>query len=800
MRNLLSCLFLLVVHHAAAQYVVTGRVLDQESKEPLVFAHVVLNNGPRGTTTDLAGFFTMTSSQAVTKIKVKYIGYETRQIELETTTDTLEILLKQSTNQLSEVTVYPGENPADRIIRNVLENRNENDPGNLPYFTYKAYEKTVFTLEEDTTITNKRPAEDTTVVAIRNLMEKQHIMMSENVYERKYRNGKYTDNVEATRFSGMKNPQFAMLVGQMQSFSFYKNHFSLGEQAFLGPISPNSWNKYFFNIEDTLMMEQDTIIILSYQPKKGKSFDALRGMLHVNLSDFALMNASAKVFDAQGVEIKVQHRYEKLNDGTWFPTQLNTDFKMLGMDFAGFKVKGVNTTFNREIDLNEKVHAMDISSNTMELATNAHKKDSAYWNLQRGAPLSRKELETYHVVDSVGKTMKLDRRIKLLIAAATGRFPIGPIELDLDKIIDYNEYEGFRLGAGIHTSPNLIKWANLGAYVAYGFKDKEVKYGADAQFTLHKNLGLELRGAYYHDVREMGGQEFLVADNQSINEMYRDLVVERLDLVNGWNAGLRINPLRGWHFEAQFRHQDVRSKHGYEYRNELPTAAFDTISRYLFTEIRLGFRFAPFEKKLKLGGREIIQDKGAFVLWVTATKGLKDVLLSGFDYWKADLKLQGKFRIRNIGMEYWQLSAGWISTPVPYFKMYTPRANYEGLSVFSPNSFETMRPNEFLNQYQIAVHHRHNFGAVKTGINWIRPEFHWANSFGIGWLPDPNRHTGLNIQDMSMGFYETGLVIEDIIKVNLIGIGGGVFYRYGPYAFSDQIDNLAFKLSMGIGF
>ncbi|MFM1875388.1 MAG: hypothetical protein RL266_1125, partial [Bacteroidota bacterium] len=59
---------------------------------------------------------------------------------------------------------------------------------------------------------------------------------------------------------------------------------------------------------------------------------------------------------------------------------------------------------------------------------------------------------------------------------------------------------------------------------------------------------------------------------------------------------------------------------------------------------------------------------------------------------------------------------------------------------------------------------------------------------------------GLEIKDMRKGYYETGLVIEDIIKVNLIGIGGGVFYRYGAYAFSDQFDNLAFKLSMKLGF
>lgn len=805
MRRVLLLLFaLLSVNGGFAQQLIKGFVLDSLTNEPLVFAHVVLNDGPRGTTTDLNGFFKVEARVPVSHVRIKYIGYQTRSFPVSNVADSLVFKLPRSNTQLAEVTILPGENPADRIIKNVVKNRKENDPANLSFFSYKAYEKTIFTLDEDTAITNKRSAEDTMLVAIRNLLDKQHIMMSENVYERKFRNGKYTDNVEATRFSGMKNPQFAMLASQMQSFSFYKDYFSLGQQAFLGPISPNSWNQYFFHIEDTLMVDQDTIIIISYQPKKGKKFDALQGQLHINMSDMALMNASANVVDGQGMEIKIQHKYEKLEDRTWFPTQLNTDFKMMGVNLGGFNIKGIGTTYNREVNLDEKVRATDISSNTLELDSKAHKKDSAYWNAERETPLSEKELRTYHVIDSLGKEMKLDKRIKLLIAAATGRFPIGPIELDLDKIIDYNEYEGFRLGVGVHTSPDLIKWANFGAYVAYGFKDKEVKYGGDVAFTLHKNLGLQLRGAYYHDVREIGAQEFLVDDNRSLAAMYSDLVIQRMDLIDGWNAGVRINPLRGWHFEAQFQHHDAESKHGYQFFRANNVGSGDTISRYSFNEVRLGFRFAPFEKKLKLGGREIIQDKGAVVLWTTLTYGIptdpRAILSSDFGYWKADVKLQGKFRIRKVGMEFWQLSAGWISTPVPYLKMYTPKANFEELSVFSPNSFETIRPNEFLNQYQIAVHQRHNFGSVKTGIKWICPEFHWANSFGIGWLTRPQLHTGLKIQDMSMGFFETGIVIEDIIKVNLIGIGGGVFYRYGSYAFPDEFDNLAFKLSMKIGF
>ena len=170
-----------------------GYVLDTDSEEPLVFAHVVVNEGPYGTTTDLTGFFEIRTVKQVEKIKVKYIGYETKEFTVSSVSDTLTLKLKKSSTELGEVKVFPGENPAEIIMKNVVKNRKDNDPSQLPYFTYKAYEKTIFTLDEDTSITNKRSAEDTMLVAIRNLLDKQHIMMSENVYERKYRNGKYTD-------------------------------------------------------------------------------------------------------------------------------------------------------------------------------------------------------------------------------------------------------------------------------------------------------------------------------------------------------------------------------------------------------------------------------------------------------------------------------------------------------------------------------------------------------------------------------------------------------------------------------
>jgi len=798
MPKLISFLiFLLFIQSAFAQQTISGFVRDSLTNDPLVFAHLVLNDGPRGTTTDLNGFFKIQTSGSVSHVRIKYVGFETRKFLVGVKTDSLVFKLPKSNTQLAEVTILPGENPADRIMKKVVKNRKGNDPENLPFFTYKAYEKTVVTLMEDSAVAVKRQNPDSEVEKVREMMKGQDLILTENIYERKFRNGNYVDNVEATQFSGIKNPQFALLFSQLQSFTFYRDRFPLGQQSFIGPISQNSWNVYFFNIEDTLMVETDTVIVISYRPKKGKTFDALSGILHINTTDHALVNATAKVMDAQGIEITVQHKYEKLNGETWFPTQTNTDFSMVGINLRGFMVKGRNLTYNRDVDLKQKVGLLDIGTNTVEIEKGASRKDSVYWQSERAVPLSNRDLKTYTVIDSVGKEMHLGRKVKLLLASMTGFFPVGPIEIDLGRIMDYNDYEGYRLGIGLQTSPDLIDRLTVGGYVAYGFRDKELKYGGYGHVMVHKGLALQLRGGYHHDVVEMGTQEFVITDNISLNEMYRDFVIAQMDVVDAWHIGLRINPIRGWHFEGQFRHQRVESRTGYRYLAENTS---DTLSKAQYAELRLGIRFAPFEKKMRLSGRNIVLDQGPVVAWLSATKGLKGVLSSDFDYWKVDLKVEGNFNVRRMGQENWQLNAGWVSEPLPYLKLYTPRANFQDFSLYSANSFETMRTNEFLNRYFLALHHRHTFPAIKTGTKYVRPQFVWANNMGIGWLTYPQMHYGLNIQDMRKGFFETGIVIEDLFRHNIMGLGVGVFYRYGAYAYFNEFDNLAFKLSLKIGF
>lgn len=53
---------------------------------------------------------------------------------------------------------------------------------------------------------------------------------------------------------------------------------------------------------------------------------------------------------------------------------------------------------------------------------------------------------------------------------------------------------------------------------------------------------------------------------------------------------------------------------------------------------------------------------------------------------------------------------------------------------------------------------------------------------------------------MEKGFFESGLLLNNIISSPFSGIGVGAIYRYGPYAMDDVKDNLKIKLTLSIAF
>ena len=81
----------------------------------------------------------------------------------------------------------------------------------------------------------------------------------------------------------------------------------------------------------------------------------------------------------------------------------------------------------------------------------------------------------------------------------------------------------------------------------------------------------------------------------------------------------------------------------------------------------------------------------------------------------------------------------------------------------------------------------------------------FVTNIGVGTISKPEVHQGMIFKSMSKGYFESGLIINNIIArkffgIARLGLGAGAFYRYGPYAFANPLDNLAIKVTWTYNF
>ena len=172
---------------------------------------------------------------------------------------------------------------------------------------------------------------------------------------------------------------------------------------------------------------------------------------------------------------------------------------------------------------------------------------------------------------------------------------------------------------------------------------------------------------------------------------------------------------------------------------------------------------------------------------------------SQYDYNKIDLKVKKTFNIKFLGKLTFQLNGGYVDQPVPACNLYYGDATYRMFALFAPNTFGTMRMNEFLSNTYASLFIYHDFGhLLLKGRKWFHPEFAVVQNIGFGWL-DHKQNYAYQSQapkEMNLGYYESGLLINNIVNLKLYTIGAGAFYRWGPYGFDNVGDNFAYKISV----
>ncbi len=802
---------------------ISGKIIDFETNENLAFVSIIYNNENQGLISDLNGKFTIDKNTDIEFLKFSYIGYENKFIRKdEINNDFLIIKLKAKFLELEEVTIFAKENPAHRIIKKASENRDKNNPEKMSSFSYTSYNKLVFTtdyleiLRNDTTFNNTLDSNstkrDSTKMKRKKFFEEQHLFLTESVSNKSYLYPKMNkEEIIASRTSGFKNQSFTFLATQLQSLSFYDDFIALGAITYLNPISKGSTKKYFFDIQDTIFDGKDSIFVIFYRPKKSRNFQGLRGNLHIHTNGYAISSVIAEPEkQKQAVEMKIQQKYSLIKENeqqAWFPIQLNTnltiDSKQINPSIP-FNTLMIGKSYLKNIKLNPKLNEKEFGHIALKVKEDAHKQNKEIWEKYRVDSLSKKDLMTYHVIDSVFASENFKRKLWLINTFIKGYFPFYFLNISFDKSLRLNGYEGTGLGLGIMTNDKISKWFSIGGYFSYGFKDKTIKYGGDFEFYLDKqNKENKFYISYADDVKELGGYFFyqennFIAKGIIASDYYRKIMISDMFREEKKEFGFEFRAFEYLQTNLFLKQNRVyHTDYLYKKNNFLQ-------KKYLHqTELSVKFRYAFREQYSVLLNRKISMGTNYPVFWFNFIRGIKE-LDGKFDYYKIETKISKTFLHRNLGKTYFQLFTGIINGNINELNLYNGHGGFfKAINLQTDNSFNTMSLHSFYSDKFINFFFKQTFGKIPINMIFLNPSISMVQNIGFGFLSDKN-NPNKNLQSYEKGYFEIGLIIDNIINTkdfipdseSFSNFGIGIYYKYGEYSSNKTANNFVFKISI----
>jgi hypothetical protein len=734
------------------------------------------------------------------QLTFRFYNYLEKQITISDSPSSLVVKMTPDARIFDEVTVRPGENRAHRIIKNAMDQRKNNDPLRNHSFQYNSYSKFILNAESEEVL-NRDEISDSSVLRIMNLMDEQYFFLTETASTRLFSPPAFDEEVVTSyKVSGVNNPIFATLSNQLQSFSFYNNIFTINDKDYINPIAPGSLRRYLFVLEDTLVKGADSTFAISFRPRKGKNFDGMQGYLYITTKEWALEKVIAEPYEnSENFEIKVVHEYRFTADKKWFPYEISTEFQFPTIQFSDKHFPAGRSTVlisdvQFDVPVKKRFNAVKL------IVEDGAANDTLGLNSARGSDISEKEQTTYKAVDSIAEEANLERMVNALTILSTGKIPIGKLSIPIDKLLTFNQQEGYRIGLGLETNKRLSRHFHVGGYAAYGFRDKEWKWGGHSRITFNANRQINLDFLYTDDLFERGGVDF--RENEFVlnsPSALRSFFMNNMDRERKASVGL--SGLLSQNFKVQLLGNYRRISYFDEYRFDPLGAASATLPSTLEDQFDLAetgiiVNWNIREKVMMLEERRVSLGTPYPKITVKAIRGLDNVFSGEFDYYRLNLKLEQDFTIRGFGKLNLQSMSGMTIGEVPLILNQMPFASGINWSVTVPNTFETMQPTEFYTDKYTALFTRLTFLPLKNKTNWTEPLFSLHNAFAFGEMDNRLVHLNTDFTVPHKGFFETGVILDNLLISGFTGLGIGVFYRYGTYAFANLGENFFYKFSL----
>ena len=716
-------LFFIIGASYAQRYSITGKVFDAESKEPLPFVPVLIKGTTTGSTTDFDGNYSISTTVVGDSIIATYMGYKstTRKIKSGEKQEVNMPLTREGVN-LMEVTIKAGENPAHRIIRNVIARKPINDKQFLNAYQYESYNKVEFDLNRIPKEMRERKLFKPIKFVFDNVDSANSgekpslpIFIVESLSDLYYRtNPKLKKEIiKASKITGIENTSISSVMGDMyQNINVYDNSILVFGKQFTSPISDNGLFYYKYYLEDSLFIDNAWCYHIRFKSKRPQEL-CFSGNMWIADSTWAIKRLEMSIPKDANINFinaaNIIQEYTK-TDSTWM---LSKD--RLVIDFAlnanKIGIYGRKTSSYKNFTINKPKEAKFYDfANRVVVDDSASLRTNAFWDNNRHDSLSAREKKIYHMIDTIKSLPVYRTWVDLFTLFISGykvvnNFEIGPYF----NLISYNRVEGPRFRFGGRTSLKFSKWYQLDGYVAYGTKDEKFKYSIGFKTFINKKQNRSMVGMNYKSDYEILGQsQNGFSQDNLFASLFRTSPLTNLTRVDNVSAWFEKNWFDGLSSRVTLAGRTITPLLANAYRYYKNDGSIATKENIHNTEVRLNVRFAYKEKYLNGEFKRIALGTKFPILQVNYSKSLQNAFKGEYDYQKLVINVNDRIRLNTLlGYTDYSLEVGKIFGVVPYPLMELHGGNET--YVYDAFSYNMMKYYEFASDKYASVGLFHHF-------------------------------------------------------------------------------------------
>ena len=764
---------------------VRGTITDATTKETMIYVDVQFDETNIGTNTDLEGNFSLETTTKVSAIRVTYLGYKTQIVPIqygETNELALEMTEEGISLQAVEIKVekYRNKgNPAVELIKKVIDNKDKNRKEGFDSYSYNKHEKMEFALNN---VTEKMKNNiifrkvkfvfdnaDTSAVDGRVSLP---LYLQENITDVYYRQNpkskkEYVRAERLTNIGGMFNTAglSSMMANMYQEIDFYDNTIMLLTNGFVSPLAPLAPNIYRFYIQDTTVINGESMIHMYFAPRTKSDFAFMGDLWIANDSTYALRKIETSVPNdinlnwVKGLGISQEFDWVDAKSETNFGEKrgLMLTKDELFVDFAlnegkdSKSVLGTKTTSYKDILINPRLSdTIFAKAPSIIKAPDALEKSDMYWQIQRHEPLTKSEAGIYQTVDSLNNFKPFTRAVKIVRLIFEGYSRFGGFDLGpTNTFYSFNPVEGFRMRVGGRTNFKLSKQFMLEGYGAYGTLDKKFKgYG-----SLRVNFGKDRLLRFPYNQLKLWYIDDIKIPGQDLDFVQEDNIF--LSFKRGVNDKMIYTATTGIEYLREFQH-------GFSYsvtiKNTRQRPAgqlffdYDTLDErrlkgeVMTSEAGLMLRYAPNEKFYEGATYRTPMLTKFPIFEFHYAAGLKGQGYGEYNYHKLNLKIRKGFFLPPFGYSTLIVEGGRIFGQAPYILLTQHRANQT--YAYQKESYNLMNFLEFVSDKFVSINYDHNFQGVFFGRIPLLNKLKWREVATIkalwGGLDQQNIPSGEN--------------------------------------------------------